>query len=269
MCSCSPASKRGRPLSPPRRLRLVVCRSFRRPRAACASTTRTRSCIPLPMWRHWRSTSPRCTSSRSCSSVYVSAAPGQRPRSRGARLGFVSSRSTQTSSETHDPASPPYLWRSEVHRSLRRWIGSGSLGSYRFCRRLYAKGFSLAVGGSFASFGRRTVLEPPIRIGGEGRIAIGDDVFVGASSWLQTHSDGDSASLVIGSGTSIAGNCVLSAAHSVRLGQRVLIARGVYISDHIHAYDDVGRAVLDQGITRVAPVEIGEGAWLGENVVVG
>jgi acetyltransferase-like isoleucine patch superfamily enzyme len=156
-----------------------------------------------------------------------------------------------------------------VHRSLRRWIGSGSLGTYRFARRAYTKTFSLAVGGSFASFGRRTVLEPPIRIGGERRIAVGDDVFVGAGSWLQTHPGGDSVALEIGSGTSIAGNCVLSAALSVRLGERVLIARGVYISDHIHAYDDVGRAVLDQGITRVAPVEIGEGAWLGENVVVG
>ena len=29
------------------------------------------------------------------------------------------------------------------------------------------------------------------------------------------------------------------------------------------------RAVLDQGIARLAPVEIGDGAWLGENVVVG
>jgi acetyltransferase-like isoleucine patch superfamily enzyme len=49
----------------------------------------------------------------------------------------------------------------------------------------------------------------------------------------------------------------------------VLLARGVYIADHGHAFDDRTRAVLDQGIDRVAPVEIGEGAWLGQNVVVG
>ena len=48
----------------------------------------------------------------------------------------------------------------------------------------------------------------------------------------------------------------------------MLIARGVYISDHIHAFDDPTRAVLDQGIDRIEPVEIGDGAWLGENVVV-
>jgi acetyltransferase-like isoleucine patch superfamily enzyme len=54
----------------------------------------------------------------------------------------------------------------------------------------------------------------------------------------------------------------------VRLGRKVLLARGVYVSDHIHRYDDVERAVLDQGVARVEPVEIGDGAWLGENVVV-
>ena len=37
----------------------------------------------------------------------------------------------------------------------------------------------------------------------------------------------------------------------------------------MHAYDDPKRPVLAQGITRVLPVEIGDGAWLGENVVVG
>jgi acetyltransferase-like isoleucine patch superfamily enzyme len=43
----------------------------------------------------------------------------------------------------------------------------------------------------------------------------------------------------------------------------------VYVADHSHAFADTTRAVLDQGIDRVAPVEIGDGAWLGENVVVG
>jgi acetyltransferase-like isoleucine patch superfamily enzyme len=47
-----------------------------------------------------------------------------------------------------------------------------------------------------------------------------------------------------------------------------LLARNVYIADHRHAFEDTGRAVLAQGIEGVAPVEIGDGAWLGENVVV-
>lgn len=49
---------------------------------------------------------------------------------------------------------------------------------------------------------------------------------------------------------------------------RALIERrDIYTSDHIHAYEDVRRAVLDQGIERIAPVLVCSGAWLGENVV--
>jgi lipopolysaccharide O-acetyltransferase len=75
--------------------------------------------------------------------------------------------------------------------------------------------------------------------------------------------------LFIGAGTSIAGSAVISAASCVGLGERVLLARNVYIADHMHAYGDISTPVLDQGISRVAPVRIGDGAWLGQNVVIG
>ncbi len=151
----------------------------------------------------------------------------------------------------------------------RRLLGRGSIATYRFLRSAYAKAFSVCIGGSFATFGRGTVIEPPLRLVGEGRIALGNDVYVGANSWLQTLPPGDGVAIEIGDGTSIAGNCVISAAERVQLGRRVLVARGVYVSDHIHAYADTARAVLDQGIAKVEPVHIGDGAWLGENVVVG
>lgn len=155
-------------------------------------------------------------------------------------------------------------------RALRRAAGKGFLGVYRFLVRARGKGFSLASAGAFASFGPRSVLQPPIRLAGERRIAIGTDVFVGAGSWLQVlgHDDG-SVAISLGDGTNLAGGCVVSAAASVRLGQKVLVARNVYIADHSHAFEDRERAVIEQGIARIAPVEIGDGAWLGENVVVG
>ena len=152
---------------------------------------------------------------------------------------------------------------------VRKRSGTAFLGAYRLGTRLWGKAFSLLAAGAFAEFGPRSVLQPPIRLRGEQRIAVGSHVFVGSGSWLQVvASESEDVALSIGNGTSIAGNCVLSAASSVRLGSKVLIARGVYISDHIHAYEDISRAVLEQGIARVEPVEIGDGAWLGENVVV-
>ena len=153
---------------------------------------------------------------------------------------------------------------------MRRLVGSGFLAAYRFGVRAWAKAFSMLSAGAFASFGRRSVIQPPVRVSGERRIAIGSGVFVGAGSWLQVLDEtGEGVAIEIGDGTEIAGGCVLSAAQSIRLGTRVLVARNVYVADHQHAFEDHSRAVLDQGVTRVEPVEIGDGAWLGENVVVG
>ena len=154
-------------------------------------------------------------------------------------------------------------------RKAGRRTGRFFLSMYRFWVRARDKTFSILAGGAFASFGRRSVVQLPVRLGGEERIAVGSDVFVGAGSWLQAvDGHGDEVALEIGDGTSIVGGCVLSAAVSVRLGRRVLIARNVYISDHVHRYDDTAQAVLDQGIRGIEPVEICDGAWLGENVVV-
>jgi acetyltransferase-like isoleucine patch superfamily enzyme len=54
----------------------------------------------------------------------------------------------------------------------------------------------------------------------------------------------------------------------VRLEENVLIARNVYISDHIHNFDTPGLPVMAQGVGKVLPVTIGRGAWLGQNVVI-
>ena len=146
----------------------------------------------------------------------------------------------------------------------------GGAAGYRAATRVRDKVFSLAIRGSFAEFGRRSVIQLPVRLAGERQIAVGDDVFVGAGSWLQVLETCDTPTAIeIGSGTSIAGSCVISAAQHIQLGANVLLARNVYIADHMHAFEDPEAAVLDQGVTRVLPIAIGDGAWLGQNVVVG
>ena len=153
--------------------------------------------------------------------------------------------------------------------TTRHSVGSGFLRLYRLGGRAWGKGFSLLSAGAFASFGSRTVIQPPVRLSGEDRISVGSDVFIGSGCWLQVLGEGEGVALEIGDGTKIVGGCVLSAAGSIRLGRKVLIARNAYVADHQHAFTDTETAVLDQGIEKVAPVVIGDGAWLGENVVVG
>lgn len=127
----------------------------------------------------------------------------------------------------------------------------------------------MLAGPAFAAFGERSVLQPPIRLVAEERISIGSGVYVGSGSWLQVLGESTNAvAIEIGDRTSIAGQCVVSAALRVELGCDVLLARNVYIADHSHRFDDVGVPVLAQGVADLAPVEICDGAWLGQNVVV-
>ncbi len=146
------------------------------------------------------------------------------------------------------------------------WPG---VASYRGVGRARDKAFSLWISPSFAAFGRHTVIQPPARIVGEQMISIGSGTFIGSNSWLQVL-DGDErrVRLRIGDDTSISGQCVLSAVSRLTIGRSVLMARNVYVSDHSHAFDDRLLAVLHQGLDKVAPVEIGDGAWLGQNTVV-
>ena len=149
-----------------------------------------------------------------------------------------------------------------------RWSG---VATYRDVRRLGDKAFSLFIGSSFAAFGPRSVIQRPVRIVGEEMIWIGAGTFIGSNSWLQALNpldEPDRVRLHVGDGTSIAGHCVISAVEQVTIGRSVLLARNVYVSDHSHAFDDRSLPVLEQGVADVAPVEIADGAWLGQNTVV-
>jgi acetyltransferase-like isoleucine patch superfamily enzyme len=95
-------------------------------------------------------------------------------------------------------------------------------------------------------------------------------VFFAPGCWLQALTDGASRDIAIsiGSGSSIAGYGVISAVRQVCLEENVLLARNVYISDHIHRYSDTSLPILAQGIDKISPVRIKRGAWLGQNVIV-
>ncbi|BDC53166.1 hypothetical protein F183_A54810 (plasmid) [Bryobacterales bacterium F-183] len=136
--------------------------------------------------------------------------------------------------------------------------------------RLTTRLMAFAIGGAFARFGAKSAIVYPVRLAGVDRIAIGARVFIGSGSWLQALPDGANTevALTIGDRVSMSGACVLSAARSVTLEAGVLLARNVYISDHIHKYSQIGVAISEQGLDKIAPVRIREGAWLGQNVVV-
>lgn len=150
------------------------------------------------------------------------------------------------------------------------FLGRTTLRAYNGCVRLRDKLWSLCVAGSFGEFGSKSVISLPCRLGGTQAVSVGSGVYLGPGCWVQTlHVAGHpEPRLSIGDRTNASGTCVLSAALEIVLEPDVLLARNVYVSDHIHAYEDPSEPVHTQGLAKLAPVRIKRGAWLGQNVVV-
>ncbi len=136
--------------------------------------------------------------------------------------------------------------------------------AYRLALRIRARLFTLTICRSFAAWGPNSVALPPLRLGGERRITVGARVLFGAGCWLNAIG----GVITVGDGCSFSGDCTISAAESVTLGREVLVARGVHIADHDHAFEDAGRPVMRQGITDPTPVTVGDGAWIGHGASV-
>lgn len=128
--------------------------------------------------------------------------------------------------------------------------------------------FSVIAGTGFARFGRGSRILLPFRASGAHRVVIGSKVLIGPGSWLMTlGEDSDEPAIIIGDRVRM-NQTSITAVQRVVIEDGVAIARGCYISDHSHGYDDPNRFVRDQPLDRIAPVVIERGAWLGQNVVV-
>jgi acetyltransferase-like isoleucine patch superfamily enzyme len=139
-------------------------------------------------------------------------------------------------------------------------------GYYTLWRNLQARAFSRLMAPAFSSCGPGTLLIPPFEVHRPERVSIGEQVHVGPGCWFFVANE--HARLEIGERTRMSGLCVLSAAQRVRLGRAVLLGRNVYIADHIHGVERPGVPIFEQELEKISPVEIGDGAWLGQNVVI-
>lgn len=140
-----------------------------------------------------------------------------------------------------------------------------------FWSRLRTRIYSLFACQLFGECGTETRISPPFRFSNLHRVRIGAGVTISASCWIMVTGDvidSDPVRLDIGPGTNIGMGATISAAKKIVIGDHVLFARNVYISDHGHAYEDVSRSIMSQGIAQVAPVYIGRHTWLGQNVSV-
>jgi acetyltransferase-like isoleucine patch superfamily enzyme len=118
-------------------------------------------------------------------------------------------------------------------------------------------------------------LQYPFRIEGLQNISIGKNFAAGKNLRLQAISkyggDNFSPSIIIGDNVTINPNCQIVAINNVTIGNNVLIASYVFISDHVHGeldYSDLNIKPSDRKLCSKGPVFISDGVWIGQGVSI-
>lgn len=131
---------------------------------------------------------------------------------------------------------------------------------YRLLTMLYGR--------KFRALGDNACLFSPMQIDNPKGITICDNVLIAHNAWLMGTASKDMPGLVIRSRSKIGHFCHIVALNSVTIGEDVLIADKVFISDSTHQYEDISLPVLCQPVQFLGTVTVGDGSWIGENVCI-
>ncbi len=168
-----------------------------------------------------------------------------------------------------------------------RWKQLARRAARPAARRLYAFVRSVIEEESLPRFGnepRNLRIELPRRLSGTEYMYIGDDVKIGPGSllvaqttypsgWMRhPHIDHPvqhfSPRLVIGNRVTATGGLTLSAKQEITIEDDVMFASNVLVEDASHGYATAEEPYKYQPLTRLAPVKIKRGSWIGQNAVI-
>jgi acetyltransferase-like isoleucine patch superfamily enzyme len=100
-------------------------------------------------------------------------------------------------------------------------------------------------------------------------ITLGNSIYIGKDVWLNVSDlKKGKVVLVIDDHCLIGPRCQISGKNQVHLEHDVLVSSSVIIMDHSHAYEDLTRPIMEQGITEGGTVRIGHGSWLGHGAAI-
>ena len=124
--------------------------------------------------------------------------------------------------------------------------------------------------GRFGHWGVRSRLGSPSKLVHPRLITVGNNVHLGAYSWLNASDDRKDGmpTLQIGDGTYIGRFSQINAWREVVIGRNVLIGDRVFISDADHCFRDTSLPIIHQGDAFVGPVYLEDGCWIGIGAVI-
>ncbi|MEI6752661.1 MAG: acyltransferase [Paludibacter sp.] len=119
-------------------------------------------------------------------------------------------------------------------------------------------------------FGQKSFLPFSTKLEFAKNIFIGNQVSIGRMSWLASNplTNNRNPILTIGDGTYIGNFAHIYCTSKIEIGKNVLFADKVYVSDNLHTFEDVNVCIINQSIKQLDTINIGDGAWIGENVCI-
>jgi serine acetyltransferase len=141
---------------------------------------------------------------------------------------------------------------------------------FRFIERALLLAHTLIARPRFAAWGTRSRLGLGAVLDSPNLVMVGANVDIGRHAWLNAVDDlGDGMpTLRIGTGTHIGRFAHINAWRQVHIGENVLIADRVFISDCSHDFSDQAVPIWHQKDVFVGPVVLHDGCWIGIGAVI-
>lgn len=150
--------------------------------------------------------------------------------------------------------------------------------SYRLHQKIvfiYNFMYSNWIKNCFNSYGENISVRSPIFIYGGKYITIGNNFTsldrVRMECWDSYMNDNFSPNLIIGDNVIMNKNVHIGCVNRITIGNNVLLASNIYITDHHHGHSDIRDAKIPPAKRRLiskGEVYIGDDVWIGENVAV-
>ena len=136
----------------------------------------------------------------------------------------------------------------------------------------------------FGNASKNVRIDLPRRIINPQKIFLGNDVWLGPGSLLMavTHYPGPSMQhpdkkqpaqcfnpkLTIGNRVTSTADLQIAAQSEITIEDDVMFASNIHINDALHGFENANEPYKYQKISRVAPILIKRGCWVGQNVVI-
>lgn len=136
---------------------------------------------------------------------------------------------------------------------------------------LFFKIYTFLISRRFYRFGKNSIIKPFLNTNNTKYISIGDNVNIGSFSWVSVSTEYGGwkteskrkIRLKIGNNTDIGNNAFIVANNNIEIGENVILAPYVYISDHIHEYRDIEKSLHNQPLTQGGYVKVGNNVFIG------